>query len=149
MTMTTDPGVREGSLPLAAVTSRSSPVMSTPAFVNANSAGWPQTTSNASTNASGHPGVIIKRVELPQFSGEAEDYWQFREVFLTLIDELYIEHATHASQNMLYIMQLKNQLPTVGNNMVRGAMDRHKAWKVLNLHYGDRNAAVVSIISRL
>ena len=62
--------------------------------------------------------------------GEFVDYWEFREVFRTLVDELYPEH-------MLYIKQLKNLLPKEGKNVLRGVVIRQEAWVVLDQHYGD------------
>ena len=47
----------------------------------------------------------IKKVVLPQFSGNVEDYWEFQVFFRTLVNELYTEHG-------LYITQLMSQLLT-------------------------------------
>ena len=81
-------------------------------------------------------------MELPQFSGKVKDYLEFREVFRSLVAEIYTEH-------MLYITQLKNQLPTDGKNMLRGIVHRNEAWEVLKRQYDDRNAAVATILSGL
>ena len=81
-------------------------------------------------------------MELPQFSGKVEDYWEFQVVFRALVDKLYTDH-------MLYITQLKNQLISEGRSMLRRIVDRAEAWEVLDQHYGDRNATVVTTLSRL
>ena len=90
----------------------------------------------------GHGRANIKRVELLRFSGKVKDYWEFREVFRSLLEELNNEH-------LLYITQLKNQLTSEGRSMLRGVVDRDEAWEVLSQHYGNRDATVVTTFARL
>ena len=84
----------------------------------------------------------LQRMALPRFEGALEDYWEFREVFHTLVANTYPEPA-------LYLHQLKAQITQEGKNMLRGVVDKEEAWSILDQHYGDQNAAVTSIISRL
>ena len=84
----------------------------------------------------------LQRMALPRFEGALEDYWEFREVFHTLVANTYPEPA-------LYLHQLKAQITQEGRNMLRGVVDKDEAWRILDQHYGDQNAAVTSIISRL
>ena len=44
---------------------------------------------------------------------------------------------------------MKKQLPIDGKIMLRGVENRHKAWEVLDQFFGDRNAVVAAILSRL
>ena len=95
----------------------SNPVKS---LANASSSGQQHNTLSTAS----HGRASTRRVELPLFSGKVEDYWEFREVFSALMDEPYTEH-------MLFITQLRSQLPTDDLNMLRGLVDRHKAWELL------------------
>jgi hypothetical protein len=84
----------------------------------------------------------IQRIPLPQFSGQVEDFWEFREVFQSLASGEYPDPA-------LYLLQLKNCLKEDGRNMLRGITEVGEAWALLERHYGNRNAAVSTILTRL
>ena len=86
--------------------------------------------------------INTKKVVLPQFLGKVKDYWGFRVAFRALVHELHSEHVP-------YITQLKSQLPTDGKIILRGVENRHKAWEVLDQFFGDRNAVMAAILSRL
>ena len=62
----------------------------------------------------------LQRMSLPQFSGAVEDYWEFREVFHTLVGNTYPEPA-------LYIHQLKAHITQEGKNMLMGVADINEA----------------------
>ena len=83
--------------------------------------------------------AYLPRAALPSFGGEVQDYWEFREVFRSLMDGVYLEPS-------VYIMQLKNQLTAKeAKNMLRGVRSIPKAWSILDSHYGDRLAAIATI----
>ena len=84
----------------------------------------------------------LKRIELPVFSGAVEDYWEFRQCFHTLVADSYTDHP-------LYLMQLKNHLRGEAKDMLRGITTVEEAWSVLDQHFGDHNAAIATITTRL
>jgi hypothetical protein len=87
--------------------------------------------------------AYLPRISLPSFGGEVQDYWEFREVFRSLVEGVYLEPS-------VYIMQLKNQLaPKEAKNMLQGVRSIPEAWGILDSHYGDRLAAITTITATL
>ena len=73
----------------------------------------------------------LQRMALPQFSGAVEDYWEFREVFHTLVGNTYPEPV-------LYIHQLKAHITQEGKNIMRGVADITEALRSLEGTTGTR-----------
>ena len=82
-------------------------------FQHPNYAGGISTTSS-SLGSIIHGRAHITPVELLTFSGEVEDFWEFREVFTTVVRDVYLEPALH-------LMQLRNHLkPGRERDMIKG-----------------------------
>ena len=84
----------------------------------------------------------IKPVELPKFNGNVKDFWEFKKIFSTLVEDVYLEPA-------LYIMQLKNHLKPEAQEMIKGVTEVQRAWSILGQYYGDKSAAIVTTTSKL
>ena len=112
----------------------------------------PSASQSCSHQCSGTPGSCmagapvrahIERMKLPRFSGKAEDYWEFRECFHTLVKDAYPEPA-------LYLLQLKQHLDSrEAQNLLRGMTVVQEAWNTLDQHFGDEDAAINTVLANL
>ena len=86
---------------------------------------------------------MIAGIELPFFSSDIQDYWEFRRAFRALIN-------TDWTECELYMLQLRGRLQKKETkNMLKGVTEVAKAWQILDEHYGNRHAAIVTVIAGL
>jgi hypothetical protein len=91
----------------------------------------------------GRTASCIKRLEPESFNGKADEYWQWREDFQAMLKGVY-------SSAGLYMIQLRQHIKDQrGRSMLLGIQDVNEAWSTLDAHYGDKNAAIAFITSRL
>jgi hypothetical protein len=91
----------------------------------------------------GRAASCIKRLEPESFSGRVDEYWQWREDFQAMLKGVY-------SSAGLYMIQLRQHIKDQrGRSMLLGIQDVNVAWNTLDAHYGDKNAAIAFITSRL
>ena len=85
----------------------------------------------------------LQRVPLPTFSGEAEDWPEFRRYFLELTEEERLSPA-------ILMAQLREHLNTQeARALITGKTDPTEAWTALNRRYGDKELALVNVTHKL
>ena len=84
----------------------------------------------------------LQRVPLPNFSGEAKDWPEFR-FFLELTEKESLPPA-------ILMAQLREHLDTQeARAMIAGKTDPTEAWAALNSRYGDKELALVNVMHKL
>ena len=85
----------------------------------------------------------LQRVHLPNISGEAEDWPEFRRFLLELTEKEGLPPA-------VLMAQLREHLDTQeARAMIAGKTDPTEAWAALNSRYGDKELALVNVMHKL
>ena len=84
----------------------------------------------------------LERVQLPRFSGQPEDWADFKRIFTELTE------AEGYSATLL-LAQLRTRLPKEALKLIQGVVEPKEAWKRLSDRYGDKTLAILTARHRL
>merc|ERR1711867_31510 len=86
--------------------------------------------------------VVVEKLAMPKFSGNALDYVEYKDLFTELVSTLRVSEAA----KMEY---LRKSLDAKLLYIVRGAKDRKEAWRCLDEHFADRAGSIRTILRNL